>query len=358
MLGVFATKNTIEYQRLLRIVVTEMNKYPIAFHMIQEEAQFRIVLFIGKLLFQNEAILVHHRKTRKRIPNHNGLAIHDFRALASTELKVMGTRRFFARETNAHLGMHDVWILKVLGLEKLKTKRAGSATLRIDRKVLESSHVNIDVKAKLDLDAIQGLDIGIVHRLARLDRSNIGLIVDAFKRNVVRRSMLPCDTERGFFECTRCQSFHETLGTNTKDLLVDFVIRHRSPMDARAGLDTALKPTLVGQRKICIVGFHTKAREFRGLGKRKADLLDGMRNGFHKLSEKRTICKNHLKEKGPIGIHALRACRRLLGHCIRIDFLVGNHNSLSALGRLFGMLRVGALFGIRHGHQKMESMQQ
>lgn len=131
MLDVLGPDNAIENQRLLRIVIAKMHENPIAFHVIQKEAQLGIVLLVGQFLFQTKAFLVEHRESRKRIPHNNVLVIDFFVSLACTQLEIMRARCFFARESDAHLRMHHIGIFEVLCLKEFKAKSRSSAPLGI-----------------------------------------------------------------------------------------------------------------------------------------------------------------------------------------------------------------------------------
>lgn len=193
--------------------------------------------------------------------------------------------------------------------------------------------MDIDVKAQLNLDAVQRFNVGIVHRLAGLDGPNITLIVDAFKSNVVRRRMLACNAECRFLQCRRSQSFHKTLGAHAKDLLVELFIAERGAMNACSVFDGALKATLVGKRQLRVVGFHAKTGKIGTFQQSKTNLLHGMCNGFHEFTKKASIRKDHLEKEGSIGrIDALCGSMGLLRHRIRVDLFVRHDDSLAALG--------------------------
>lgn len=60
MLGIFAPELAVENERLLRIVIAQMNQDPVAFHVVQKETQLGVVVLVRALFFHREATLVIH----------------------------------------------------------------------------------------------------------------------------------------------------------------------------------------------------------------------------------------------------------------------------------------------------------
>ena len=120
MLGIASPQNTVEHKRLLRIVVAQMHEDPVAFHVIQKESQLGIVVFVGALFLHREATLIVHGKARQRIPDDDGLVIDDFRAPTSTQKEIMRPVGFVARKANAHLGMLDIAIFRIIAFKEFE----------------------------------------------------------------------------------------------------------------------------------------------------------------------------------------------------------------------------------------------
>jgi hypothetical protein len=103
MLCVLTTNGAFQNKRLIGFIfVSQMNKDPLAFHMIQKHAQFGVILFLRAFLFKNEAILSSHRKAWQRIPDIDGTAFHHLDSLSCAQLKIMRACRFVADEADAH----------------------------------------------------------------------------------------------------------------------------------------------------------------------------------------------------------------------------------------------------------------
>lgn len=236
--------------------------------------------------------------------------------------------------------MLDVGVLGIIGLEQLKLERGCTAALGIQAEFLESAHVHRDVKAELDLDLVQRLDFGVFDCVARLDRTHVVFVVDALKRDEIRRSMLATDCQRRLLQCTRSQRFHEALGTDAKDVLVDFLVCHEAAVHRFSDLDVAFKATLVGERKVGIVCFHTKARKCCRFDKCEADLLDRVRDGLHELAQQDAVCKGHFEEEIRTGRHGC-LCNGLCRHCAGINLLVGDDDALGTLGGRLAVLGFG-----------------
>lgn len=199
------------------------------------------------------------------------------------------------------------------------------------------------VKAELDLNLVKRFDFGVFDRVARLDGAHVVFVVDRFKCDQVGIRMLATDGKRRLLEGRARERFHETLGTHAEDVLVDFVVRHDAAMDGLAHFNVTLKATLVGKSKVRIVRFHAKPRKGRRLDECKANLLDRMGHGLHKLAQEDAIRKRHLEEE--IRTRRYRLLDgRLLRHCAGINLLVGHDDALGALRRRsLGCIGLGLL---------------
>jgi hypothetical protein len=338
VLGVLPAEDTLENERLLRIVIRQVDNHIVAFHMIQKEPQLGIVLLGRADKFHIEARLVEHGQTGKRIPENDLFRIVLLRFFHA-QLEIVRARRFIADKANAHLGMRDVDIRRVLGLVDFEAKRKRAASLGIQRKFLQSAHVDIDVKAEIDLDRVEAFDVGVFNGGARLDGAHVVFIVRTLKGDVVLGRMLARNGQRRFLESRGLERFHERLGFDAKDLLVDVVIGHGAAVDGLAGLDVALKLGLVGERKLGVVRFHTKARKLGRLGQSKTNFLDRVSNRLEEFAQQDAVGKRHAEKKLVQFDLFERPNVRLLGHIGRIELLVAHNNGLF-LG-LFGCGRLG-----------------
>ena len=284
MLGVLATEDTLENERLLRIVIGQMDNHVVAFHMIQKETQFRIVILGRAYEFHIEARLIEHGQTGKRVPK-NDLFRVVLLGLFHAQLEIVRSRRFVADKPNAHLGMRDVGVRRILGLLDFKAERERAARLGIEREFLQSAHVDIDVKAEIDLDRVEALDVGVFNRGARLDGAHVVFVIRTFKGDVVLGRVLARNRQRRFLESRGLQRFHERLGFDAKNLLVNVVVRHGTAVNGLAGFDVTFKLGLVGERKLGVVRFHTKARKLGCLGQSKTNFLDRVSDRLEELAK-------------------------------------------------------------------------
>lgn len=342
MLGVLATQDAFQNQRLLRIVVGQVNDDVVAFHVIQKEAQFGIVLLGGAPKFHVEARLIGHGEARQRVPKNDFLRVVLVRLLHA-QIKIVGARRLVADKANAHFRMHHIRIGRVFGLLDLETESQGAASLGIERQFFQSAHVDIDVKAQINLDCIETFDVGVFNRRAGLDGAHIIFIIRTFKGDVVLRRVLPRNRERRFLESRGLECFHEGLGFDAKDVLVDVVVRHGAAVNRLTVFNVAFKLGFICERKLRIVSFHAKSRKFGALGQCKANFLDRVGNRLEKLAEKNAVGKRDAKEEFVRLNLFQRAHFGLLGHVGRIQLLVGHDDGLFRRTR-FG-IRVACNFG-------------
>jgi hypothetical protein len=348
VLGIFSAKFAIEDKGLLRIVIAQVNEDPIAFHVIQKESKLGVVLFVGTLFLHRESALIVHRKTRHRIPDNDGLIIDDLRAPTRTQEEIVRAIRFIAGKANGHLRVLDIRVLRVVAFKEFKLERRGTAALGIQGQFLESTHVHRHMKAEIDVNFIERIDFVVFNRVASLDGAHVVLIVDRLERDEIGTRMLATDGQRRFLESRGRECFHEALGADAEDVLVDFFIGHDSAVNRFADLDVALETALVGQRKLGIVRFHPKARKARSLDECKADLLDGMRDGLHELAQEDAIRKRHLEEE--IGTRHDRNLGSWLGRdTAGINLLVGDNDALGTLGRR----RLGVGLVLTRGNERV-----